>query len=136
MRGFLHCSRVHYAVINASSKRDSLEPVVIAYRSENCLREFIAASSFVGLGFASHKEAMENLKNYASDAASSKQKSRITAMFHPPHENSDLPSGHGSVKHRRVPQSILQFALAAVIAFFYSKNIVSVMIRMALGASF
>jgi hypothetical protein len=57
-------------------------------------------------------------------------------MFHMPHENGDLPSGRGLVKHRRIPQSILQSALAAVIALFYSKNIVSVIIRMALGASF
>jgi len=136
MRSLLHCSRVHYAVINASSKEDSPEPVVIAYRSENCLREFIAASSFVRLGFASHKEAIANLKHIASDAAPSKQKPRITAMFHPTHENGALPGGHGVMKHRRIPQSILQSALAAVIAFFYSKNIVSAMIRMALGASF
>jgi hypothetical protein len=53
-----------------------------------------------------------------------------------PHEIGDLPSGHDLVKHRRTPQSIVQSALAAVIALFYSKNIVSVMIRMALGASF
>ena len=35
-----------------------------------------------------------------------------------------------------IPQSILQSALAAVIALFYSKNIVSVVIRMALGLHF
>ena len=57
-------------------------------------------------------------------------------MFHATHENGDLPSGHGLVKRRRIPQSILQSALAAVIALFYSKNIVSAMVRMALGACF
>jgi hypothetical protein len=47
-----------------------------------------------------------------------------------------MPSGHGLLKHRIIPQSILQSALAAVVALIYSKNIVSAMIRMALGASF
>src|ERR1700746_1291693 len=66
------------------------------------------------------------------DRRSFETKARITAMFHATHENGDLPSGHVLVKRRRVPQSILQPALAAVIALFYSKNIVSVMIRMML----
>jgi hypothetical protein len=57
-------------------------------------------------------------------------------MFHATHDIGDLPSGHGLVKHHRIPQSILRSALAAVIALFYSKNIVSAMVRMALGASF
>jgi hypothetical protein len=57
-------------------------------------------------------------------------------MFHATHANAELAGGHGLVKHRRIPQGIVQSALAAVIALFYSKNIVSVMIRMALGASF
>ncbi len=50
--------------------------------------------------------------------------------------NGELAGGQGPVKHRRIPQSILQSALAATIAFSYSKNIISVVIRMALGASF
>jgi hypothetical protein len=57
-------------------------------------------------------------------------------MFHATAENDNLASGQSLVKHRRIPQSILQSALAAIIALFYSKNIVFVMIRMGLGASF
>ncbi len=132
----VHCSGVRYAVIQASSNKDRPERLVIAYHDENCLRDLIAAPSIIGLGFASREEAPANLEGHMSDAAPSKQKPRITAMFHATHENGDLPSGHGLVKHRRIPQSILQSTLAAIIALFYSKNIVSVMIRMALGASF
>jgi len=132
----VHCSSVCYAVIQASSTKDRPERLVIAYRDENCLRDLIAAPSIIGLGFASREEAIANLEGHMSDAAPSKQRPRITAMFLATHENGDLRSGHGLVKHRRIPQSILQSALAAVIALFYSKNIVSVMIRMALGASF
>jgi hypothetical protein len=132
----VHCSGVRCAVIQASSNKDRTERLVIAYQDEDCLRDLIAAPSIVGLGFASREEAIVNLRSFASDAAPSKQKPRITAMFHATHENGDLPSGQGLVKHRRIPQSIVQCALAAVIALFYSKNIVSAMIRMALGAAF
>ena len=131
----VHCSSACYAVIQASRK-DRPERLVISYHDENCLRDLIAAPSIIGLGFASREEAIANLEGHTSDAAPSKQKPRITAMFHATHENGDLPSRHGPVKHRRIPPSILQSALAAVIALFYSKNIVSIMIRMALGASF
>ena len=132
----VHCSSVCYAVIQASSKKDRPERLVIAYRDQKCLRDLIAAPSIIGLGFASREEAIANLEGHMSDAAPSKQKPRITAMFHATHENGDLPSGHVLVKRRRIQQSLLQSVLAAVIALFYSKNIVSAMIRMALGASF
>jgi hypothetical protein len=132
----VHCSDVRYAVIQVSNNKDRPERLVIAYQDEDCLRDLIAAPSIFGLGFASREEAIANLESVASIAAPSKQKPRITAMFHATHENGDLPSGHVLVKRRRIPQSILQPALAAVIALFYSKNIVSVMIRMMLGASF
>jgi hypothetical protein len=132
----VHCSDLRYAVIQASSNKDRPERLVIAYQDEHCLRDLIAAPSIFGLGFVSREEAIANLKSFALDAASSKQKPRITAMFHATHANVELAGGPGPVKHRRIPQSILQSALAAVIALFYSKNIVSVIIRMALGASF
>jgi hypothetical protein len=132
----VHCSDVRYAVIQACNNKDRPERLVIAYQDEDCLRDLIAAPSIFGLGFASREEAIANLESFASTVAPSKQKPRITAMFHATHENGDLPSWRVLVKHRGILQSILQPALAAVIALFYSKNIVSVVIRMMLGASF
>ena len=132
----VHYSGVRYAVIQASSIKDRPERLVIAYQDEDCLRDLIAAPSIFGVGFATREEAIANLEGHMSDAAPSKQKSRIAAMFRATHANDDLPSRHGLVKHLRIPQSTLQSAVAAVIALFYSKNIVSVMIRMALGAAF
>jgi hypothetical protein len=134
MARLVHSSSLHYA--DTSSKTDPPERLVVPYRDGKCLRDLIEAPSIVGLGFASREEAIANLKSFASGAAPSKQKPRMTAMFHAPHENGDLPRRHGLLKHRRIPQGILQSALAAVIALIYSKNIVSAMIRMALGASF
>jgi hypothetical protein len=132
----VHCSNVRYAVIQASSNDGRPERLVIAYRDEDCLRDLIAAPSIFGLGFASHEEAIANLKSVASDAVPSKQERRVSAMFHATHAKVESAGGPGPVKHCRIPQGILQSALAAVMALFYSKNIVSVMIRMALGASF
>jgi hypothetical protein len=131
-----YCSDVRYAVIQASSKKDRPERLVIAYHDEQTLRDLIAAPSIIGLGFASREEAIANCERRMSNATPSKQTTRITAMFHATHEDGDLPSGHGLLKHRIIPQSILQSALAPVVALIYSKNIVSVMIRMVLGASF
>ena len=132
----VHCSSLCYAVIQGSNKKDRPERLVISYHDENCLRDLIAAPSIIGLGFASREEAIANLEGHMSDATPSKQEPRIKAMFHAAQENGDLPSGQGLVKHRRIPQSILQSSVAAVIGLFYSTNIVSVMIRMAVGAAF
>ena len=123
----VHCSNLRYAVIQASSKNDRPERLVIAYQDENSLRALIASPSLIGLGFASREEAMANLEGHISDAAPSKQKPRITAMF-PANKKSDLIRGQGFMKY------ILQTAVAAVVVLFYSKNLVSVMFRMALGA--
>jgi hypothetical protein len=132
----VHCSSVCYAVIQASSKKDRPERLVLVYHDENCLRDLIAAPSIIGLSFASREQAIANLEGHKSDAARSKQEPRIKAMFHATHANVESAGGYGPVKHCRIPQRFLQSALVAVIALFYSKNIVSVMIRMALGASF
>jgi len=135
MRGLIHSASVHYAVVQASSKEDGPERLVIAYHDENCLRDLIAAPSIFGLGFASREEAMANLEGYITDTAASKQKPRITARFRGTPGNIDWAGGHGLAKRRRISHRILQSALAAVIALFYSNNLVSVMIRMTLGAS-
>jgi hypothetical protein len=79
---------------------------------------------------------MANLEGQISDAAPSKEEPRITAMSHATHENGDLAGRQDLVKQHRIPHRILQSAAAAVIVLLYSKNIVSLMIRMALGASF
>jgi hypothetical protein len=132
----VHCPDVRYAVVQASNHTDKPERLVIAYQEEDCLLDLIAVPSIFGLGFASREEAIANLESFASTVTPSKQNPRVTATFHATHENGELPSGPVLVRRRRTPQSILQSALAAVIALFYSKNIVSVIIRMMLGASF
>jgi hypothetical protein len=132
----VHCSNVRYAVIQASSKQERPERLVIAYKDETCLRGLIAAPSIVGLGFASREEAMANLEGNTSGVASWRQKPRVIAMFRGTQENNVLVSGQALVKHRGIPQRVLQSALATAIVLLHSKNIVSAVFRMALGGSF
>jgi hypothetical protein len=65
MGGLIHCSTVRYAIIQASSKKNDPERLVIAYPDEKCLRDLIAAPSIVGFGFTSREEAMELLRRHA-----------------------------------------------------------------------
>ena len=69
----VRCTDVRYAVMQASSNKDRPERLVIAYQDEDCLRDLVAAPSIFGLGFASHEEAIANLKSVASDTGPSKQ---------------------------------------------------------------
>jgi len=132
----VHSSGVRYAVIQASSNKDRPERFVIAYQDEDCLRDLIAAPSILRVGVASREEAMANLKGLASDVTPSKQKPRIKTTLHATQKNGGFASRHSSVEHRGISHRIYQSVLGALIALFYSKNLVSVMIRMALGAAF
>jgi hypothetical protein len=58
MEEIVHCSHVQYAIIQASSMKDPLERLAIAYPDENCLRDLIAGPSIVGLGFTSRDEPL------------------------------------------------------------------------------
>jgi len=128
----VHCSTLRYAVIQASSSKDRPERVVISYQDEACLRDLIAAPSIFGLGFASREEAVANLEGSISQAVPSNPGPRISEMFHATDERSGAVDG--LVKLCSIHR-MLHSALAAVIVLFYSKNLVSTLIRMALGAS-
>jgi hypothetical protein len=108
MEEIVHCSNVHYAIIQASGMKDHPERLVIAYPDENCLRDLIAGPSIVGLGFTSREDALGKLAGRDS-------------------------SGH--MKNRTIGYRLLQYALSTVTVLFYSKNLASVIIRMALGMS-
>jgi hypothetical protein len=135
MEVLIHCPNVRYAVIQASSKQERPERLVIAYENENCLRDLIAAPSIFGLGFVSREEAKAHLEGAISHAAPSNPGLRIGTIFHAAEERGDVVDEHGLAKRRSVPHRMLQSALAAFIVLFYSKNLVSSLIRMALGAS-
>jgi len=130
----VQCSGLRYAVVQASSNKDGPERLVIAYQDENCLRDLIAAPSISGLGFSSREEAMCYLEGISADAAPWKLTSRITPTFQLGHKSNEFLNWCGLVKKSRVLCRIAQSTLAALIALFYSKNLIFTMIRMALGA--
>ena len=78
MRGFVRCSTIRYAVIQASIEEDHPERLVIAYPNENTLRDLIAPSSIVGLGFMSREEATATL---ASTSLAKQLEPRVRKTF-------------------------------------------------------
>jgi hypothetical protein len=135
MEMLAQCSTVRYAVIQASSKKDRPERLVIAYPDENCLRDLIAAPSIVGFGFISREEAMANLVGSTPSPTASKPLHRPGAMSYEAQQNSDLTARYALEKDRGISIRLLRYALSAAIVLFYSKNLFSVILRTALGFS-
>lgn len=134
MGGLVHCSTVRYAIIQASTKKDHPERLVIAYPDENCLRDLIAASSIVGFGFTSREEALAELVGSMPDTRAFKQERHPLPRSYNPQQEGDA-ARRGLIKNDRIPCHILQCALATITVFFYSKSLFSVMLRAALGFS-
>jgi hypothetical protein len=124
MERLAHCSTVRYAIIQASSKKDHPERLVIAYPDENCLRDLIAAPSIIGLGFESREEAMAklvgNMPDHESVEARESPHSYVVGRL---------------IKNHRIAYHILQCGFSTIIVLLYSKNLFSVMLRTALGFS-
>jgi hypothetical protein len=133
MESLVRCSTVQYAIIQASSKKDHPESLVIAYPGENCLRDLIAESSIVGLGFRSREEAMAKLLGSMPDSKACKRKHRPIPMSYKSQEDRDAASGCGFDNNHRNGFHILQWALATVTVLFYSRNLFSIFLRAALG---
>jgi hypothetical protein len=135
MGALVRCSTVRYAIIQASSKVDHPERLVIAYPDENCLRDLIAAPSIIGLGFGSREEAMTKLIGSMRDSRALEQKCLPIPSSYEAQQDGDAASGCGLVKSHKDTLHILQCALATITVLFYSKNLFSVILRAALGFS-
>ena len=133
MEALVGCSTVQYAIIQASSKENHPEKVVIAYPDENCLRDLMAEPSIVGLGFTSREEAMAKLVGRMPDSKASKRKHHPILMSHKAQQGRDAASGFGFVNNHRNAFHILQWAFATVTVLFYSRNLFSAVLRAALG---
>jgi hypothetical protein len=131
----VQCPTVRYAIIQASSKRDHPERLVIAYPDENCLRDLIAGPSILGAGFTSREEAMAELVGSMPEPKTLKQKRLPILMWFKVRLNGNSQGGSGLRKNHRVVYRILQCTLSTITVLFYSKNLFSVMLRMALGFS-
>ena len=109
---------------------------IIAYPDEESLRELIARPSIIACGFASREGAQTNIdtdfctaatwKKTPIDRAEKYQRGVLSA-------NPRLGTGFNLKQTGRIVRGFLQVAVAGVILIFYSRNVVSTVIRSFVG---
>ena len=139
MNSLLQPTKLQYAVIQLSSITDPPERLILAYTDERTLRALIAGPSIVGLGFGSREEAVstENptLEKTVALAPANELESPRPGQ-HRPYCRGGRPVAWSSFSSlRRLASGIVQLAFAATVCIFYSKNIVSAIIRSVLAGS-
>jgi len=138
MNALLQSTTPQYAVIQLSSATDPPERVILAYSDEGTLRALIAEPSIVGLGFGSREEAVSTEdptleKEIAATPANELE--GAPAGQQQPHSRGGRPEWPSFSSLRRLSSGLIQFAFAAILCIFYSKNIVSAIIRSMLAGS-
>jgi hypothetical protein len=141
MSKLIDSSGVHYAVIKGCCSQGSPEPLVIAYADERSLRELIAAPSILGLRFDSRTEAVKSVRNDSPAIALSNQMRERAGMadrvqkceLEAPSAGRGLADGCCSWKNRRMIHRVLEQAAVMIALIFYSRNLVSAVIRTILG---
>jgi hypothetical protein len=124
-----------YAVINVRSEPDR-ERLVIAYPDEETLRDLIAASSIVALGYTSRADALKNIDRCVTTEVSLKRLLKTASL----HTNLTfltecrealrrLADGFGRSGTSKVMRNLLHNGLAAALIFFYSRNVLSSTVR-------
>ena len=117
MNEVVESGSLQYAVIAGLHTETGIERLVIAYPSEESLRDLIAAPSIIAAGFSSREEAAEGGGASNTPAVGRPQTSSVfrkLARF--------IASSYGEIA-------------ASVIIVCSSKNAISAVLRMALGGS-
>ena len=139
MNALLQITKLQYAVIQLSSITDPPERLILAYRDERTLRALIAGPSIVGLGFGSREEAVSSenpaLEKAVAPAPANELESARSGQHQPYCRGGRAAAWSSFSSLRRLASGIVQFAFAATICIFYSKNIVSAIIRSVLAGS-
>ena len=139
MDASLQFTKLQYAVIQLSSIADPPERLILAYTDERTLRALIAAPSIVALGFGSRDEAVSSENPPSQNAvgpASANELDSVRDGQHQPYGGEGRAAAWSSFSSLlKLATGIGQFASAATIWIFYSKNIVSASIRLVLGGS-
>lgn len=140
MSRLIDSSGVHYAVIKGCCSQSSPEPLVIAYANERSLRQLIAAPSILGLSFDSRAEAVKSARNDSPAIALSNQMrdsagmaDRVQECEREAHSAGRGLAGCCSWKNRRIIHHVLEQAAVMIALIFYSRNVVSGVIRTILG---
>ena len=139
MNALLQIPKLQYAVIQLSSITDPPERLILAYRDERTLRALIAGPSIVGLGFVSREEAVSS-ENPALEKAvgpvPANELENAREGQHQPYCRGGRAAAWSSFwSLQGLASGIVQFAFAATICIFYSRNIVSATIRSVLAGS-
>ena len=139
MSALLQSSNVRYALIQLSSVKGSPERIVLAYPNEETLRDLIADTSIVGLGFSSRDEAACAAGVAVTNGATPCQADGVSGSHAEERLVHDLRE---QLAHRMkfspirsLATTIVQLGIAAAIFIFYSKNIVSATVRAVLAGS-
>ena len=138
MNALLQFTKVQYAVIQLSAT-DPPERLILPYRDEGTLLALIAEPSIVRLGFDSREEALGTEDAVFDKAAASAQASDLENN---PVEPRQLYSGGDRARERsrfaslrKWGRGIVQFAFAAALCIFYSRNILCATARAVLAGS-
>jgi hypothetical protein len=137
----VNSSGTQYALIAGLRTETGPERLVIAYSNERSLREFIAATSIIAVGFSSREEAVADSKASLAPAAATSEESmpasvaenteRYQQGFHRS-ERAEIASVLGRAAEFLVASYRDIASMAAVVLF--STNAISALIRMALGS--
>jgi len=141
MSRLIDSSGVHYAVIKGCCSQGAPEALVIAYADEGSLRELIAAPSILGLRFDSRTEAVKSARNDSRLTALSNEMregagmaDRVQKCEPEPHSvRRGFAGGCCSWMNRGMIHRVLGQAAAMIALIFYSRSLVSAVIRTILG---
>jgi len=141
MNGPIDSLGVRYAVIKGCCAQGSPEPFVIAYADERSLRELIAAPSILGLRFDSRTAAVKSACDDSRTIALSNQMRPRAGMADSVQKcelkvhsaGRGLAGGWCYWKNPRMINRVLEQAAVMIALMFYSRNLVSGVIRTFLG---
>lgn len=131
----VHSSNVRYAVLRVSGESGSHGRVVIAYEDEQSLRKLIAEPSILARGFAHPEDAglLASSNCVLRNAVHPNTLQTRQRTFRKRNLAVQWMSRLAHWKTPNVAYSGVQFAFASIVAVFYSRNIVSSIIRTILG---
>jgi hypothetical protein len=128
-----------YLVIEARWHEPILERFVFALRDEESLREPIPRISAVGIGFGPCEGAAAVIPNSSSRGADSKNNpEKLAVDCEGDQRGGESPRQDprhrvGLSETRRIARATLQYAIAASVLVFYSKNVLGAALRALVG---
>jgi hypothetical protein len=135
-------SGVQYAVIAGLRTETGPERLVIAYPNEKSLRDLLAASSILAVGFSSREDAVAGIRTPEPATISYQRTPAASADLRTERHQQGLNWSERRGGKFSPFRSLASFLFTSysevattVIAIYFSRNTLSAVIRMALGSS-